>query len=177
MQPGSSVQARPGEAWSSRTLCAAGILTSIVSGYDIAAPCEKKELERTIIPQMVWEALSDEELIARSRTETNESRSRQYVDTLFCRHHAKVARWCLSFANDRESAADLAQDICAKAYQNLSSFRGQSKFSTWLFSIARNHCLNTVRARSGAPPTEADQTIFDALPDLASENPEAAVER
>lgn len=121
--------------------------------------------------------LSDEELIGLYRAETNRSRSEQYVNELFRRHHAKVASWCLAFTNDRESALDLAQEICAKAYQNFSSFKGQSKFSTWLFSIARNHCLNVVRARSRNLVMEWDQGIIDTLPDLVAEHPDAAIER
>lgn len=126
---------------------------------------------------MGWESPPDEELIARYRDEASKSRSEQYVNELFRRYHAKVARWCLAFTNDRESAADLAQEICAKAYRNLSSFRGQSKFSTWLFSVARNHCLNAVRARSGVPAMESSEEIIDELPDLASESLDAAIER
>jgi len=125
---------------------------------------------------MLWESASDEELIARYRDDGT-SRSEQYVDELFRRYHTKVARWCLAFTNDRESAADLAQEICAKAYQNLPSFRGQSKFSTWLFSVTRNHCLNAVRARSSLPAMESAHLMVDELPDLTSEALDAAVER
>ncbi|HWZ46540.1 MAG TPA: sigma-70 family RNA polymerase sigma factor [Candidatus Saccharimonadales bacterium] len=129
-----------------------------------------------IIPQMGWESLSDEELIARYHAGAKEPRSRECANELFRRHHVKVARWCLAFTNDRESAADLAQEICAKAYQNLSSFRGKSKFSTWLFSIARNHCLNSARARSIVPAMESDPLVMDSLPDLTSQDPSAAIE-
>jgi RNA polymerase sigma-70 factor, ECF subfamily len=59
-----------------------------------------------------------------------------------------VAIWCLRFTGDRQSAADLAQDVFLKAYRSIVSFRGDAKFSTWLFSIARNHCRNEMRARS-----------------------------
>jgi len=69
----------------------------------------------------------------------------------FRRHHVKVARWCLSVTGDRESAADLAQENLRKAYQNLSYFKGQSKFSTWLYSITRNHCLNASQVPERAP--------------------------
>jgi RNA polymerase sigma-70 factor (ECF subfamily) len=121
--------------------------------------------------------LSDEELIGLYRGETDRSRSEQYVNELFRRHHAKVASWCLAFTKDRESALDLAQEICAKAYQNFSSFKGQSKFSTWLFSIARNHCLNVVRARSRSLVMEPDQGVIETLPDIVTEHPDAAIER
>lgn len=130
-----------------------------------------------IIPEMSWDELSDEALISRYRDEADKQVAEQYVNELFRRHHVKVARWCLSFAENRESAADLAQEICAKAYKNLGYFKGQSKFSTWLFSIARNHCLNAVRARSSAPDMESEETIIESLPDLASDNPHQTVER
>jgi RNA polymerase sigma-70 factor, ECF subfamily len=130
-----------------------------------------------IIPVMQWDDLSDEELIGRYRSEAAGADSEQYLNELFRRHHTKVARWCFGFTGDRESAADLAQEICAKAYQNLSSFKGQSKFSTWLFSIARNHCLNARRARSAEPAMKTDEEIVDSLPDLGLNDPHAAVER
>lgn len=130
-----------------------------------------------IIPAMSWDELSDQALLDRCREEANKQLAEQYVNELFRRHHASVARWCLSFAADRESAADLAQEICAKAYKNLGYFKGQSKFSTWLFSIARNHCLNAVRARSNAPEMESEESIIDSLPDVGSDNPHDTVER
>lgn len=132
---------------------------------------------RIIIFKMRWKGLSDEELVARYRAEVSRSGAAPYINELFRRHHIQVARWCLAFTHDRESAADLAQEICTKAYQNLSSFREQSKFSTWLFSIARNHCLNVVRKHSNAPPMDSVTTDIDALPDLISKIPDAVLER
>jgi RNA polymerase sigma-70 factor (ECF subfamily) len=130
-----------------------------------------------IIPEMSWDELSDEALIAKYRDEADKQLAEQCVNELFRRHHTKVARWCLSFAPDRDSALDLAQEICAKAYKNLPYFKGQSKFSTWLFSISRNHCLNAVRARSSAPEMDSDEEVVDALPDLGSDSPHQAAER
>ena len=101
-----------------------------------------------IIEPMSLEPLLDEELVSRYRSTTEAGEREQYINELFRRNYARVARWCLRFTADRESAADLAQEIFAKAHQKLSSFQGQSKFSTWLFVIARNHCLNAVRANA-----------------------------
>jgi len=126
---------------------------------------------------MPWEDASDEALIEMYRAETSESRSERYIDELFRRHHLRIARWCLSFTGDRDSAADLAQDICAKAYERLPSFKGESKFSTWLFSIARNHCLNAMRNGSKAPAMSSAPAVIDALPDLRSEDAHSAMER
>jgi RNA polymerase sigma-70 factor, ECF subfamily len=130
-----------------------------------------------IIPQMRWEDLSDEALIARYRAEEGKAQAEECVNELFRRHHVKVARWCLSVTGDRESAADLAQEICVKAYRSLSYFKGQSKFSTWLYSITRNHCLNALRAKTSAPEMDTEETVVDTLPDMDSDSPLASVER
>jgi len=129
-----------------------------------------------IIPEMSWDTLSDEALISRYREEGAKAEAEHYANELFRRHHTKIARWCLGFTGDRESAADLAQEICIKAYRNLGNFKGDSKFSTWLYSIARNHSLNAVRSRMSAPEMESEETI-DTLPDLSSDNPLKNVER
>src|SRR5690349_21548062 len=92
--------------------------------------------------------LSDEELVARFRAEAGTPGADAWINELFQRFHTRVATWCLRFTGDRESAADFAQDVFLKAYRNLDSFRGDAKFSTWLFTIARNHCINEWRARS-----------------------------
>jgi RNA polymerase sigma-70 factor, ECF subfamily len=129
-----------------------------------------------IIPEMRWEDLTDEALIARYHAEAGQATAEQYLNELFRRHHVKVARWCLSVTGDRESAADLAQEICVKAYQNISYFKGQSKFSTWLYSITRNHCLNAVRSRANTPEMESDELVMDTLPDV-TDSPLASIER
>lgn len=130
-----------------------------------------------IIPEMRWKELSDEALIAQARAEADKGAAEQYLNELFRRHHVKVARWCLFVTGDRESAADLAQEICVKAYQNLSYFKGQSKFSTWLYSITRNHCLNALRSRSNAPEMDSDELLMETLPDMGLDNPLASAER
>jgi RNA polymerase sigma-70 factor, ECF subfamily len=104
---------------------------------------------------------SDEELLAAIRSRDAESRER-LVDELFARHYERVARWCLRLTGDRESAADLAQDVFLKAHRHLDSFRGTSRFSTWLYSIVRNESLN--RVRRAAPPSDSE----DSLAELAA---------
>jgi RNA polymerase sigma-70 factor (ECF subfamily) len=69
------------------------------------------------------------------------------VDALFVAHQDRVYALCLRFARQPELAAELAQDVLLRAYQKLPEFRGESKFSTWLLSIARYECLNAVRRK------------------------------
>lgn len=102
------------------------------------------------------EGLTDEQLLERWQADKGSMAS---IDELFRRHHRRVALWCLRFAGDRDTAADWAQDVFMSAYLNLDSFRGGAKFSTWLYAIARNHCINQVRARAARPETEIESVL------------------
>lgn len=128
------------------------------------------------IQEMRLDELSDEELIARHRSAAGSVGDDRWVSELFRRHYARVVRWCLRFTGDREEAADLAQEIFVKAYRHLETFQGQAKFSTWLYSIARNECLNTVKARSIRPVETGEELLLD-LPDGDNSNPYLAAER
>ena len=63
-------------------------------------------------------------------------------------YQTKVLGLCTSFLSDASQAEDAAQEIFIKAYQALRSFQGNSKFSTWLYRIAANHCKDLLRKRS-----------------------------
>jgi len=132
-----------------------------------------------IISAMPLEQLPDEELVVKYRSVADAGEREQYIAELFRRHYSRVARWCLRFTSDRETAADLAQEIFIKAHQNLNSFEGGSKFSTWLFVIARNHCLNAVRANARQATelkADIDEEFMSEIPDAAA-SPYAAAER
>ena len=92
---------------------------------------------------------------------------------MFRRHYTQVARWCYRFTNDRDAAADLAQEVFLKAHRSLEAFRGQAKFSTWLYSIARNEGISRIRRKG--PPMDDEELLAElAGPD---EGPEAAAQR
>jgi RNA polymerase sigma-70 factor, ECF subfamily len=128
---------------------------------------------------MPLDHLADGELAERLRQAPTPAEREPYIDELFRRNYARVARWCLRFASDRETAADLAQEVFARAYQNIASFQGQAKFSTWLFSIARNHCLNFVKAQTRQATelrAEGDEDLLLEVQDQG-ESPYRAAER
>jgi RNA polymerase sigma-70 factor (ECF subfamily) len=68
-----------------------------------------------------------------------------YFDILYRRYSGKVFGKCLSILKEENSAEDAMQDIFMKVLLNLSKFSGKSKFSTWLYSITYNFCIDTVR--------------------------------
>ena len=105
--------------------------------------------------------LSDEELVSRYRAQIGSPEAESCLNELFQRHHGRVALWCLRLTGDRNSAADLAQEVFMKAFRYLDSYRGDSKFSTWLYSITRNHCFNEIKARAAAPEHIADPELDD----------------
>lgn len=50
----------------------------------------------------------------------------------------------MGFAKDEDEAKDLTQDVFLKLFVKLASFKGKSKFSTWLYAFTYNHCVNYV---------------------------------
>ena len=112
------------------------------------------------------EPLSDEDLVAQYRASAGRHEADSLWNELFRRHHGRVALWCLRLTGDRESAADLAQEVFLKAFRYLDSYRGESKFSTWLYSIARNHCFNEIKART-AKPEVSSEPLLAALADTS----------
>jgi len=109
--------------------------------------------------------LPDEELVARYQAQSGSPEADRCLDELFQRYRPKVALWCLRLAGDREAAADLAQDVFLKAFRAMASFRGDAKFSTWLYTIARNHCFNEVKSRATTPEAPVDPVLFEVADD------------
>jgi RNA polymerase sigma-70 factor (ECF subfamily) len=91
---------------------------------------------------MDLESLSDEQLLARAREATEPARAEEALATLYERHQPRVAAWCLRFCGDRQEAADLAQEVFLRVHERLASFRGESRFSTWLYTVARRVAIN-----------------------------------
>ena len=98
------------------------------------------------------------------------------LDELFRRHRARVAAWCYRMTGEVDSAADLAQDVLLKAFQRLDSFRGDSRFTTWLYSIARNHCMDELRARA-TRTEDVTGAALEEFPDSRSEDFSITLER
>ena len=95
-------------------------------------------------------------------------RYRQYV-------YALVKRTCPHPAE----AEELAQDVFVKAYDHLSTFRGASAFSTWLYRIAFNTAVSHARKkkRYGVSIDEIDPRRFAVSEDEASEGEGKALRR
>jgi RNA polymerase sigma-70 factor (ECF subfamily) len=62
---------------------------------------------------------------------------------------------------DETEAEDLAQNVFLQVYKSRARYRQTAKFSTWLFTIARNLCLNELRRRSRHPAESLEQTQIE----------------
>ena len=121
-----------------------------------------------------WKTLPDEELVAVHRDGWGPSRE-EAVDELFRRYQPRIVRWCYRFTRDRESGLDLAQEVFLRAFRNLDRYRGECRFSTWLYVIARNLCMSALQKRASEPVWAAKAITFD-LPDASARNIQAEVE-
>ncbi len=90
---------------------------------------------------------SDTELIARFLAEQNP----HYFTQIYRRYAGKVYAKCLSMLQNEAWARDAVQDIFIKVFLSLSRFSEKSAFSTWLYSITYNYCVDLLRRRKKLP--------------------------
>jgi len=78
--------------------------------------------------------------------------NKKAFEKLVVKYQAKVFKRCyfLLYRN-KEEGEDAAQEVLVKAYRNIKNFKGSSKFSTWLYTIAKNHCLNLLKTKNISP--------------------------
>ncbi|WP_226960778.1 RNA polymerase sigma factor [Thalassotalea sp. LPB0316] len=69
----------------------------------------------------------------------------QAFHQLYLLHHKKVFALCLRMLADVSSAEDVCQDVFVQVWQKITNFRGESKFSTWLHSVATHIVLSHIR--------------------------------
>jgi RNA polymerase sigma-70 factor (ECF subfamily) len=86
------------------------------------------------------------------------------------RHQDKVLGLAYRYSRDRQDAEELAQEVFLKVWRHARSFRGESLFSTWLYRLAVNTCLNFKQRQSSRPVS------LPVPDDFASGNPPAGDE-
>ena len=87
--------------------------------------------------------MTDEELIKLVLSNQNSA----YFNILYKRYSTKVFSKCISLLKSESLAQDAMQDIFIKIYLNLAKFSGKSKFSTWVYSITYNYCIDFIRRK------------------------------
>ncbi len=98
---------------------------------------------------------SDEELV---ELYVN-SQLNRYFEEIYERYAEKVYRKCYSFVNDRAMAEDMSHDIFLKVVTKIGTFKQTARFSTWLFSITYNHCMDNIRKTKKTREEALDENI------------------
>ena len=86
--------------------------------------------------------------------------NKQAYAELVNRYQNFVFTICLRYTSNREDAEEIAQDIFVKAYRCLSDFRGDSKFSTWLYTIVNTSCITFLRKKRLQTHSLDDEKVF-----------------
>jgi RNA polymerase sigma-70 factor (ECF subfamily) len=96
-------------------------------------------------------------------------------EELVKRHTRPVLNLVYRYVGDASRAEDVAQDIFVKVYRARMKYEPKAKFSTWLYRVAVNHCLNDIRSRKSQPSLAAP--INDLLEHPSGEDPDARLRR
>jgi len=138
------------------------LLQEIFSPADSQSVYTLKTTRRPVISIIgIMKELSDEDLIFALRDAANPILADTYFEEIFRRYQAKVTGWCYAVTKDHESARDLTQEVFLKIFRSLHAFRGDSRMSTWIYVITRNHCLNSLKRREGEPTGWASEIPRD----------------
>ena len=97
-------------------------------------------------------------------------------EKLVKRYESKIYNHGLRLMGNRSDAMDLLQEVFLGVYRNLHTFRGDAKFSSWIFRIAHNKAIDLSRRKrllTGYPvAVEEDDDPFEGMPAELSEEPD-----
>lgn len=117
-------------------------------------------------------SLRDEDIIKK----IIEDKDSQLFEILYNRYYRKVVKKCYSMLKDKAIAEESAKDILSKAYEKLICFKAQSSFSSWLYSITYNHCIDYMRLKKRLhyPDWNKNNDIPEIIDDPEEELPESS---
>ena len=115
-------------------------------------------------------ASTDEELVARSRTGDLDS-----FNQLVLRWERPIYALAYRTIGREEDARDLCQETFLRAFRALPGFRGQAKFSSWLYRIALNLCRDWIRRERRAPVVQPPEDV-DLIEMAAAAEPSESIE-
>lgn len=72
------------------------------------------------------------------------------------------------YTKNREDAEDVSQEIFIKIYKHLGSYKGEAKFSTWIYTIITTSCISFLRKRKTLIATTVDYELENAQVDIHS---------
>lgn len=110
---------------------------------------------------------SDDELVRRAKAGDLTA-----FDALVARHYGHVFALAFHLLGNADDAADATQDAFLKAFEQLSQFRGDAAFSTWLYRITINTCRDLQRQRRPTPFSQLNEEDDEAIAILQDPQPD-----
>lgn len=104
-----------------------------------------------------YKDITDEDLVK----EIVAKKDSMIFGVLYDRYAKMVFNKCYGFAKSQKEAEDLTQDVFLMVFVKLASFKGNSKFSTWLYSFTYNFCVNYVNRDKGRKISDRSNDIGD----------------
>lgn len=117
-------------------------------------------------PREAPDAAAEEALVRRAQ-----AGDRDAFRSLYQAYQDRVFATAYRIAGDRETAADLTQEVFVKVFEELPGFRFGSRFSTWLYRVAANHAIN--KASETARHARLNERVAREKPSVAPPAPAA----
>jgi len=117
---------------------------------------------------------SDEEIVSLLINSGNQ----ELFELLYLRYFKKVRDKCFSFLKDTKLSEEFANDILTKAYEKIKGFKGNSSFSSWLYSITYNYCIDYLRVKKKLhyPDWNSNNEIPEIIDESETDFEEASYE-
>jgi RNA polymerase sigma factor (sigma-70 family) len=97
----------------------------------------------------------------------------QFFNLLYKKYQAKVLDKCFSLIKDRNLAQEFTEDIFSKVFEKLPGFKFNSAFSSWLYSITYNYCIDYLREKKKLhyPEWNSQNEMPEIIDDSNEETP------
>lgn len=112
-----------------------------------------------------FKGVTDEDLVKQIVSD----RDTMLFGVLYDRYAKLVYNKCYGFARSQKEAEDLTQDVFLMLFVKLASFKGRSKFSTWLYSFTYNFCVNYVNRDKGRKMRDSSNSLDESNMELSME--------
>lgn len=106
-------------------------------------------------------------------SEESRIRDREFEEVVK-RHSALISRICFTYSISSEDYEDLRQDVLVNIWRGLKQYRAESSMVTWIYRVALNTCVSTIRKRNGRPKMSSLESL---VIDVAADDDAAFRER
>jgi RNA polymerase sigma-70 factor (ECF subfamily) len=112
---------------------------------------------------MLMSAAASEESESQCIARALRQRDAEFIGRLVSQYHYRLLRYLMYLTSRRELAEDLIQETWLRVLERAAQFNDRHRFEPWLFSIARNLAIDSLRRakRSGSPDPDADLPTAD----------------